>query len=45
MICNSLWATYGQELEAKELEALVLEALDDLANETTLDAVRLDLFD
>ena len=30
------------ELESDELEALLLETLDDLANQTTLDAIWLD---
>lgn len=36
--------TYGLELEGNELETLVLETLDDLTNETTLDTVGLNLF-
>ena len=43
MILLLLHRTYGLELEGNELETLVLEALDDLANETTLDTVGLDL--
>lgn len=35
--------TYGLELEGNELETLVLETLDDLTDETTLDTVGLNL--
>jgi hypothetical protein len=35
--------TYLSELKSNELEALVLEALDNLTNKATLDTVGLDL--
>ena len=35
-------SAYRLELERNELEALLLKALDDLTNESTLDAIRLD---
>ena len=34
--------THGSLLQRHKLESFLLETLDDLANETTLDAIRLD---